>query len=218
MFGLTRGCVTLNNMVSVQATYINAAHQFKNVFALNGYLLIIPTIVRIYSNHQTNGLLTRTIEFICKQFYIMHRKPFLLQMFGAVAPILDTDIASQFGDATKIQPKAFFQLLQSLSESSPLNDHLNHPVDHATCTCRPVYLRPSGHLGVGRGRQAVEGARLLLPDGPGNGFDLGLDLVVRHGGRVRGRFDAQQADADDLGLDRAAVHEAHADADHEEGE
>ena len=98
------------------ATYINVAHQFKNIFASNGYLLIIPTILRIYSNHQTNGLLSRTIEFVCKQFYIMHRKPFLLQMFGSAAPNLDTDTYSTFGDATKIQPLAFFKLLQSMGQ------------------------------------------------------------------------------------------------------
>ncbi|OQR76167.1 protein unc-80-like, partial [Tropilaelaps mercedesae] len=98
------------------ATFVNAAHQFKNIFATNGYLLIMPTMLQIYSNHQTNGLLCRTIEFICKQFYIMHRKPFILQMFGSVAPLLDTDTASQYGDASKVQPKAFFQLLQSLSQ------------------------------------------------------------------------------------------------------
>lgn len=62
------------------ATFLNAAHQFKNVFSANGYLMIMPTILRIYSNHQTNGLLCRTIEFVCKQFYILHRKPFILQV------------------------------------------------------------------------------------------------------------------------------------------
>lgn len=96
------------------ATFINVAHQFKSIFSINGYLLIIPTILRIYSNHQTNRLLCRTIEFVCKQFYIMHRKPFLLQMFGSGAPILDTDSFSPVGDATRIQPIAFFKLLQSL--------------------------------------------------------------------------------------------------------
>ncbi|XP_064455968.1 protein unc-80 homolog isoform X2 [Ornithodoros turicata] len=98
------------------ATYINAAHQFKNIFASNGYLLIMPTILQIYSNHQTNGLLCRTVEFICKQFYIMHRKPFILQMFGSVAPLLDLDTGNNYGDANKMQPKAFFQLLQSLAQ------------------------------------------------------------------------------------------------------
>ncbi|XP_077556955.1 unc80, NALCN channel complex subunit isoform X2 [Haemaphysalis longicornis] len=98
------------------ATYVNAAHQFRNIFASNGYLLIMPTILQIYSNHQTNGLLCRTVEFICKQFYIMHRKPFILQMFGSVAPLLDLDVNSNYGDANKMQPKAFFQLLQSLAQ------------------------------------------------------------------------------------------------------
>ncbi|KFM72575.1 Protein unc-80-like protein, partial [Stegodyphus mimosarum] len=58
-------------------------------------------MLRIYSNHQTNSLLCRTIEFVCKQFYIMHRKPFILQMFGSAAPILDMDTQSSYGDASK---------------------------------------------------------------------------------------------------------------------
>ena len=63
------------------ATFINAAHQFKNVFGNgNGYLLVMPTILRIYSNHQTNQLLCKTVEFVVKQFYVLHRKPFLLQV------------------------------------------------------------------------------------------------------------------------------------------
>ncbi|GIY67759.1 hypothetical protein CDAR_36052 [Caerostris darwini] len=98
------------------ATFLNAALQFKNIFASNGYLLIMPTILRIYSNHQTNNLLCRTLEFVCKQFYMLHRKPFILQMFGAAAPILDMDVQSSYGDASKVQPKAFFQLLQSLEQ------------------------------------------------------------------------------------------------------
>lgn len=49
----------------------------------------MPTILRCYSQRQTNSLLCRTIEFVCKQFYILHRKPFFLQMAGSVANILD---------------------------------------------------------------------------------------------------------------------------------
>lgn len=97
------------------ATYINAAHQFKNVFATNGYLLIVKTMVQIYNNHQTNSLLCRTIEFVFKQFYILHRKPFVLQMFGAVSPLLEIEILS-YGPTSQIQPRAFFQLLQSLGQ------------------------------------------------------------------------------------------------------
>jgi hypothetical protein len=62
------------------ATYINAANQFRNIFSSNGFLLVMPTLLRIYSNHQTNQLLCRSIEFVTKQFYVMHRKPFILQV------------------------------------------------------------------------------------------------------------------------------------------
>lgn len=67
------------------------------------YSLIIPTILRIYSNYQSNPLITRTIEFAIQQFYIMHRKPFLLQLFGSVAPLLDQDEGSVYGDASKVR-------------------------------------------------------------------------------------------------------------------
>ncbi|KAJ8947309.1 hypothetical protein NQ318_004561 [Aromia moschata] len=75
----------------VTATYINAAFHFKNIFSTNGYLLIMPTLLKIYSNHQTNKLVTTTIEYAVKQFYLMNRKPFILQMFGSVSAMLDTD-------------------------------------------------------------------------------------------------------------------------------
>jgi hypothetical protein len=32
----------------------------------------------------------------------MHRKPFMLQLFGSVAPLLDTDESSVYGDAQKV--------------------------------------------------------------------------------------------------------------------
>ena len=85
------------------AVTINAAHQFKNIFSNNGYFLVLPSLMRIYSNNQTNEMITRSVEHACKQLYILHRKPFLLQMFGSVAPILDReDKESQFGDASKV--------------------------------------------------------------------------------------------------------------------
>ena len=55
------------------ATIINATHQFKNIFQTNGYLLIMPSIVQIYSNNMSNYLVTSSIEFLIKQLYILHR-------------------------------------------------------------------------------------------------------------------------------------------------
>ncbi|XP_026299997.1 protein unc-80 homolog isoform X8 [Apis mellifera] len=107
----------------VIATYINAAHNFKNIFSTNGYLLIMPTLLQLYSTHQTNKLVTTTVEYAVKQFYLMNRKPFILQMFGSVSTILDTDETSIHGDAHKVPSTCLFNLLLSLETPSP--DPLN---------------------------------------------------------------------------------------------
>ncbi|XP_046670285.1 uncharacterized protein LOC124360589 isoform X5 [Homalodisca vitripennis] len=107
----------------VMATYINAAHNFKNIFSTNGYFLIIPTLLQLYASHQTNKLVTRTVEYVVKQFYLMNRKPFILQMFGSVSAILDIDDTAQFGDAHKVPSSCLFSLLLSLETPSP--DPLN---------------------------------------------------------------------------------------------
>ena len=55
------------------ATIINATHQFRNIFNTSGYLLIMPSLVQIYSNNMSNYLVTASIEFLVKQLYILHR-------------------------------------------------------------------------------------------------------------------------------------------------
>ncbi|XP_020299995.1 protein unc-80 homolog isoform X4 [Pseudomyrmex gracilis] len=107
----------------VVATYINAAHNFKNIFSTNGYLLIMPTLLQLYSTHQTNKLVKTTVEYAVKQFYLMNRKPFILQMFGSVSTILDTDETSVHGEAHKVPSTCLFNLLLSLETPSP--DPLN---------------------------------------------------------------------------------------------
>lgn len=86
----------------VMATFINAAFNFKSIFSNNGYFMIMPTLLQIYSLHQTNKLVTTTIEYAVKQFYLMNRKPFILQMFGSVSAILDTDEEGLYGEAHKV--------------------------------------------------------------------------------------------------------------------
>ncbi|XP_031777864.1 protein unc-80 homolog isoform X3 [Nasonia vitripennis] len=107
----------------VVATYINAAHNFKNIFSTNGYFLIMPTLLQLYSTHQTNKLVTTTVEYAVKQFYLMNRKPFILQMFGSVSAILDTDEQSLVGESHKVPSSCLFNLLLSLETPSP--DPLN---------------------------------------------------------------------------------------------
>lgn len=71
----------------------------------------MPTLLKIYSNHQTNKLVTTTIEYAVKEFYTMNRKPFILQMFGSVSAMLDTDEDGMYGNAHKIQSSCLFNLL-----------------------------------------------------------------------------------------------------------
>lgn len=65
--------------------------------------MIMPTLLQVYSLHQTNKLVTTTIEYAVKQFYLMNRKPFILQMFGSVSAILDTDEEGTYGEAHKVR-------------------------------------------------------------------------------------------------------------------
>ncbi len=62
----------------------------------------MPTLLQVYSLHQTNKLVTTTIEYAVKQFYLMNRKPFIMQMFGSVSAILDTDEEGTYGEAHKV--------------------------------------------------------------------------------------------------------------------
>lgn len=114
----------------VMATYINAAFHFKNIFSTNGYLLIMPTLLKIYSNHQTNRLVTTTIEYAVKQFYLMNRKPFILQMFGSVSAMLDTDETGTYGDAHKVPPPP----PKTISLFSTLNFRSNPVVSSICCS------------------------------------------------------------------------------------
>lgn len=66
-------------------------------------MLIMPTILRVYSNYQSNKMVCKVTEMVVKQLYILHRKPFVLQMLGSVAPLLDTDEVATFGDANKVR-------------------------------------------------------------------------------------------------------------------
>jgi len=66
------------------------------------YLLIIPTLLQLYASHHTNKIVTRSIEYTIKQFYLMNRKPFILQMFGSASSILDLDDATNVEDSSRV--------------------------------------------------------------------------------------------------------------------
>lgn len=72
----------------------------------------MPTLIRCYSQRQPNRMFIQVIEFVCKQFYILHRKPFLLQMFGAIADMCDQNNNDLEINAMQVKAKYLFNLLR----------------------------------------------------------------------------------------------------------
>ncbi|WAR09253.1 UNC80-like protein [Mya arenaria] len=119
------GCVILHCEDSAMlrfslATFLNISIHFKQIFSMTGFLNVIPTLMRTYSNHLPNPVVCKALQFVFKQFYILHRKPFMLQLFGSLANILDFQSASTgLMDTTKVQPDCLFEMLLSLEKDTP---------------------------------------------------------------------------------------------------
>jgi len=85
----------------------------------------MPTILRCYSQRQPNRLFTQVVEFVCKQFYVLHRKPFLLQMFGSVADILDQSESDLEASPMRVKAKYLFSLLLAMERMMEPLDQLH---------------------------------------------------------------------------------------------
>lgn len=48
---------------------------------------------QVYADYESNPQLRQAIEFACRQFYVLHRKPFILQLFASVAPLLEFPVS-----------------------------------------------------------------------------------------------------------------------------
>ncbi|RVE75230.1 hypothetical protein OJAV_G00014730 [Oryzias javanicus] len=96
------------------ATAINTAVHFNHLFSLSGYQWILPTMLQVYADYESNPLLRQGIEFCCRQFYILHRKPFILQLFASVAPLLEFTTSTSSGLSKGVSAQCLFDLLISL--------------------------------------------------------------------------------------------------------
>uniref|UniRef100_A0A8D2LZS7 Unc-80 homolog, NALCN channel complex subunit n=1 Tax=Varanus komodoensis TaxID=61221 RepID=A0A8D2LZS7_VARKO len=103
------------------ATVINTAVHFNHLFSLSGYQWILPTMLQVYADYESNPQLRQAIEFACRQFYILHRKPFVLQLFASVAPLLEFPEAAHNGPSKGVSAQCLFDLLQSLEGDTPDN-------------------------------------------------------------------------------------------------
>eukprot|EP00064_Thunnus_orientalis_P022708 superscaffoldBa00007911_g22923 len=96
------------------ATAINTAVHFNHLFSLSGYQWMLPTMLQVYADYESNPLLRQGIEFCCRQFYILHRKPFILQLFASVAPLLEFTTSTSTGLSKGVSAQCLFDLLVSL--------------------------------------------------------------------------------------------------------
>uniref|UniRef100_A0A8C4P1H3 Protein unc-80 homolog n=1 Tax=Dicentrarchus labrax TaxID=13489 RepID=A0A8C4P1H3_DICLA len=96
------------------ATAINTAVHFNHLFSLSGYQLILPTMLQVYADYESDPLLRQGIEFCCRQFYVLHRKPFILQLFASVAPLLEFTTSTSTGLSKGVSAQCLFDLLVSL--------------------------------------------------------------------------------------------------------
>ncbi|KJH51441.1 hypothetical protein DICVIV_02357 [Dictyocaulus viviparus] len=100
------------------ATYIAMSIHFNSLFASQGFFLIMPTLLRCYSQRQTNKLFCSVVEFLCRQFYTLHRKPFLLQMCGSIANIIDNNNNDFEINPMRVKAKYWFTLLKNMENMS----------------------------------------------------------------------------------------------------
>ncbi|CAD6199380.1 unnamed protein product [Caenorhabditis auriculariae] len=98
------------------ATYISISIHFNTLFASQGFFLIMPTLLRCYSQRQTNRVFCGVVEFMCRQFYTLHRKPFLLQMCGAIANIIDYNNNDFEVNPMRVKAKYWFNLVKRMEE------------------------------------------------------------------------------------------------------
>ncbi|KFZ46620.1 Protein unc-80, partial [Antrostomus carolinensis] len=101
------------------ATVINTAVHFNHLFSLSGYQWVLPSMLQVYADYESNPQLRQAIEFACRQFYILHRKPFILQLFASVAPLLEFPDAANNGTSKGVSAQCLFDLLQSLEGDTP---------------------------------------------------------------------------------------------------
>lgn len=76
-------------------------HHFGTLKALSQ---LSDTSLQVYSDYESNPQLRRAIEFACRQFYILHRKPFVLQLFASVAPLLEFPVSKIISEDQSTEP------------------------------------------------------------------------------------------------------------------
>ena len=127
------------------ATILCAVAKFNSAFKKDGYQMIVPTLVQVYSLHIRNKLITGAIKFIWTKFFLLNQNVFFLQVTAAASTLLSEEAAllsnsinskllaaeSRRGaqmeseEARKLNAKALFELNSTLTTDTRVEDELN---------------------------------------------------------------------------------------------
>ncbi|XP_067932003.1 protein unc-80 homolog isoform X2 [Watersipora subatra] len=112
------GCLILNcadhGMLRMcMAIYLNLANHFKQVFSTEGFLLIMPTMIKVFNTHLNYPTVRSALIFLHAQFFKLHRRPYLLQFLGSYEPFISFAETKEDKQALS---KQLFNLLHSLEK------------------------------------------------------------------------------------------------------
>uniref|UniRef100_H2XYZ2 Protein unc-80 homolog n=1 Tax=Ciona intestinalis TaxID=7719 RepID=H2XYZ2_CIOIN len=123
------------------ASIIDIVVYFSHSFTLQGYSLILPTMLRVYSKHYSNKSVRSCLELVFKQMYQVHRKPFLLQLFACAAPLLSEYNwlkVVDCNDQDQVSHHNFFQVLLALENPEQIDDLQVMSLVQASKPLKPV--------------------------------------------------------------------------------
>lgn len=110
------------------------------------------SFAQVYADYESNPQLRQAIEFACRQFYVLHRKPFILQLFASVAPLLEFPVSkshslvSAWGSlCMQPVPHQRSQRENSWSSSTVLIEHVFTALDAAQNHFLNLFLHASVH-------------------------------------------------------------------------
>lgn len=74
-------------------TILTTVAKFNSVFKKDGYQMVVPTLVQVYSLHIRDKLITKAIKFVWSKFYLLNRNVFYLQVTAAASTLFSEEAA-----------------------------------------------------------------------------------------------------------------------------
>ena len=76
------------------STRLLTAAKFNSVFKEDGYMMIVPALIQVYSLHMKNKVITSAIRFMWLKIYTLDRNHFISQFMAASSTLLSEEVAS----------------------------------------------------------------------------------------------------------------------------